>query len=174
MLILRLLLILCAISFILVQRVDIKVINDEKLTVKISLNLFAILLTEDKIKRIRFKKVRGIIRNFYGITRSFKFLIPRTDVMITEYESYSAIENEYNPTNPWHILAPSKFIISFLEANARSFEVNRICDRTVVLPIDKKHFDIYFHFSLLNMIISALILLYYIVKKQLKRVIKNV
>ena len=67
------------------------------------------------------------------------------------------------------ILKSTRYL--FLKSNVRLVKSRRNGDKA---DVNNSHIDILFHFSLLQLIISALILLYYIVKSKVKRVIKNV
>ena len=67
------------------------------------------------------------------------------------------------------ILKSTRYL--FLKSNVRLVKSRRNDDKA---DVNNSHIDILFHFSLLQLIISALILLYYIVKSKVKRVIKNV
>ena len=67
------------------------------------------------------------------------------------------------------ILKSTRYL--FLKSNVRLVKSRRNDDKA---EVNNSHIDILFHFSLLQLIISALILLYYIVKSKVKRVIKNV
>lgn len=114
----------------LLQRVDVRVIKNEKLTVKISFTFFALVLTEDADRKKTFKRIPRLLSNFKGVFKSLKFLLSKSEVSLFEKQQ------------------------KYYESEEK-------------LPL----FDISFHFSLIRMIISAMILLYYIVKNKVKRVI---
>ena len=67
------------------------------------------------------------------------------------------------------ILRSTKYLIAKSELSAL-----KIPFHSSFSPNGSISFDLIFHISLLQLIISALILLYYIVKNKVKRVIKNV
>ena len=127
--ILRLLLILFALSIILFQRVDVRVIRNERLTVKISFIFFAIVLIEDGRKRGYLKGTSRMLRNLGGLFHSLKFLFRKTDIVFPKADD----------------------------------NITKYDRKTPII-------DVTLHFSLVRLIISSFILLYYIIKKKIKRV----
>lgn len=130
MLLLRSILIISALLLILLQRVDVRITRCERITVKISFTVFALVLTEDKVGNPRPKSLFKYLRNAGAIFRSLKYLLAKTSVIFLR------------DTTPDTEKRPS--------------------------------FDVLFHFSLIRLIISLLILLYYIVRNKVRRLIKNV
>ena len=124
---LRLLLILSSLLFILFQRVDVRVTKRERLTVKISFNILALVLIDDGERSHYLWNMPKLFKGFKGIFRSIRYLLAKSRVR-------------------------------FGNTNAEAEE-------------NSPFVDISFHFSLLRLIISALILLYYKVKAKVKRVI---
>lgn len=171
MLITRLLLLLCALLFILLQGVDVKVIGGERLSLKISFNILALVLTEEEIKKLRPKGFGKILKNLGGILKSAKYLISHSIVTVTKIDNESPFIGD---DAPWLILTFGRLILDYLEANSRAFRTVFTDTSMTNNELGGYAFDISFHFSLLRMIISASILLYYIVKTKAKRVIKNV
>ena len=167
MLILRWLIAVSGLVFILLQRIDVKITRHAKPTVKISFNILALVLTEDNIKKTNLKRIRGLIRNLIGALKAFGYLISKSDVVIVRYER-NVDEAISSPINQARLIATSQFTTSYFDSKAKSLSfVNEN------KPKDTS-FDVSFHFSLFNLIISALIFLYYIVKNKVKRVLKHV
>ena len=158
MIVLRLLPIFVIVLFILFQRNSIRIIKCERLTVKINLNIFAITLTEEKIKRFRPAKALKSVKSIYRIIKSARYLISKSDFSVLTTESVT-----------------NQFLLSYLSANARSVQYSFIESNNRENDIGCKNaLDITARFSLVYLIISALIFLYYTVRNKLKRVIKNV
>ena len=67
------------------------------------------------------------------------------------------------------ILKSAKYL--FLKSDVKLVKTSENSDKS---DASDARIDLLFHFSLLQLIISALILLYYMVKSEVKRVIKNV
>ena len=127
---LRLLLIITTLLFILLQRIDVRVTKDEKLTVKISFIFFALLLIEEKDRKRRLWRFSKIRKRLKALFKSSKYLISRSDIILHRHYGKDDTQNYSKPI-----------------------------------------IDVSFHFSLFNLIISASILLYYIIKNEVKRVI---
>ena len=173
MILLRLLPLIYALLFILSRRIDVKVHKADELTVKVNFNIFALLLTEDKFKRIRIKSVSRFIKNAKHIYKPISYIITRSDVIFSRYMHLQNDNASLSVIKSAYAYASSHFLISYLSGNAKSFQLieweNLVQDQN-----DSTIFDINIHFSLLHLIISALLLLYYIVKNNLKRMLKNV
>ena len=173
MIVLRLLPLIYALLFILTRRIDVKVSKADELTVKISFNIFALLFTENKIKRARLKSITRIIKNARYNYKPISYLISKSNVVFSRYThlqddgtSLSVIKNAYT-------YASSQFLISYLSSTAKSFHLVEQ-EKFIQNKISNTVFDINIHFSLSHLIISAMLLLYYIVKNNLKKVMKNV
>ena len=67
--------------------------------------------------------------------------------------------------------ALEKAMYGFVKSDVKLVKTSESSDKS---DASDARIDLLFHFSLLQLIISALILLYYIVKNKAKRVIKNV
>lgn len=170
---LRLLPFIYALLFILSRKIDVKVHKGDELTVKINFNIFAIILKEDKIKRNSIKNLSRMIKNAKHTYKALKYIISKSDVTYYRY-AYPQYEDEtFFALKSVYTYASEQFLISYLSINAKSF---RLLERQN-LPkseADNSLFDINIHFSLLQLIISALLLLYYIVKNNIRRVLNNV
>lgn len=154
---LRLLPIFTAILFVLSSKYSVRITKGEKLTVKINFNIFAIVIYEDKTHKNRLKNLFKSFRRIKGAIRSAKYLISKSDVVI--FGSGKITD---------HILRV------YLEANAKRFRYKNTDSFYRSNLQNNGEMDIIASFSLTNLIISALIFLYYTVKAKLKRVIKNV
>ena len=94
--ILRLILILTAILFILLQRVDVKIIRREKLTVKISFNLFAVVLTDGGEKKKSISQKIRYLKNARSVYRAAKHLISKSNISLqrtTEINEKTAVNS---------------------------------------------------------------------------------
>ena len=172
MIFLRLLPILSALLFILSRRIDVRVTKAEELTVKISFNIFAIVLTEDKIKKRGLKKLSKLIKSRRSILKSADYLISKSNVRLYKFISTDpsvSVPLAYNAYRE----ASVYFISAYLERTARKFSFSAIRD-TDKNAQNQVKFNLLLHFPFSHLIISALIFLYYIVKNRVKRVLQNV
>lgn len=175
MIILQLLPILCLLLFIFLQSVSIKIETKDRLTVNINFNILAITLKEDEIKKRRITNIFKKMKVIPPIYKVLKLLISKSEVTVVRYiycESHEDTGEEIN-----HARGSTALVIfsSYLKSVSKSFSY---IEKKVFIDKDDtestSYFDLYLHVSFLNMIISALIFLYYIVKNKVKEVIKNV
>lgn len=169
---LQLMPIFCALLFAFTRGINLRVTKEYKLTVKINLNIFVIILTEEKIKKRGIKKAARLFKSFKNLVKPIKYLVSKTEVRIYRLpyliRSDIALESLYNLS----FLASLGVVFSYLENNAR---IVRFINRQKCNKDDyQAFFDLSLHFSLWNLIIFAFLFLYYTVKNKVKRVIKNV
>ena len=173
MMLLRLLPFIYALLFILTRRIDVKVHKAEELTVKVNFNIFALLFSEDKIKKISIKSMSRFLKNARHIYKPIRYIISKSDITFLRYE-YLLDETALHPVlKDTYAFASNQFLLLYLSSNAKSFRITERKNRVQDIN-NNTIFDINIHFSLSHLIISALLLLYYIVKNNLKRVLKNV
>ena len=170
--VLRLIPIFVTLLFILFQTVEIKVKMRSKLTVKINFNILAIVLYEDKRRKTRLKALFSLVSTISKFTKSIKYLISKSKVSVIIYPK----NDENNLSILRHIgsLASEQFLLSYLEANSKEFYATRSEYLPEKCSDSKTFFDVNLNLSFMHLIISALILLYYIIKSKAKEVIKNV
>ena len=170
MILFRLLPILFALLFILTRRVNIKVIKSNDLTVKINFNIFALVLSEDKIKKYGIKKFYNLIKNTKTLFKSFDYLISNSTVAIYDRMNF---DNHPIMFLSGCITATKWIFISYIKRISASFsyKTDRNYDR---LQENEYLMKIIIQFSFWRLIISALIFIYYIIKNSIKRVINNV
>lgn len=171
MILLRSLPLIYALLFILTRRIEVKVHKAKGLTVKINFNIFALVLKEEKIKKKSFKNIFRLIKNARHTYKSIDYLISKSGVELHRYvylpnENTQLIKTAYE-------YASIQFWISYLSANAKDFHLSDLKCASKDEYNDAL-FDMEIRFSFLYLIISALLLLYYIVKKNLKRMLKHV
>ena len=170
---LRLLPIICALLFILTRTANIRVIKSKETTVKINFNIIAIILHEEKFKSIRLRSVKGLIKKMRCIYRSIEYLLSKSTVVFCECNNNAADRSGIFPLHNIYTLATRQLALSYLKRSARRFaqaEHPDSCDFNGNLT----EYELKIYFSLWHLIISALILLYYIMKSKVKRVFKNV
>ena len=155
--------------FTFTRVINVRVTKSDTLTVRINLNIFAIILTEEKIKKSGFKKARRLIRSFKKILKPTEYLLSRTEIRVYKLPDSISDSSVFNTLYSLSRLTSISLIISYLEIHARliRFMNGQKNDMEIV-------FDFSLHFSPLSLIISALLFLYYTVKSKVKQVIKNV
>lgn len=173
MTILRLLLLTFALLFILTRRIDVNVYKTKELTVKINFNILALVLRENKSKKNLFKRIRRSIKSARHAYQFLDYIISKSEVVLYEYKTSN---NEYESSSALKIAysyISKQIITSYLENTAKKFQIsenvyqNQNIRNNVVLDLDIR-------FYLWHLIISALVLLYYMVKSSIKRLLKNV
>lgn len=174
MVILRLLPVSFVLLFILLQRVDVKVKTRDRLTVRIDLNIIAIILSEDKIKKKHLGRIPKLLKNLPIVYKVIKYLVAKSDVTVIEYNDplFDVEDDIFKNARRYAIY---QIVYSYLATNSKSFHFTE--NRVYSDEKDKEKtsdFDLIFRFSLFHLINSALLFLYYIVKNKAKRVIKNV
>lgn len=175
MLILRLLPISFALLFILLQRVDVKVKTNDRLTVRIDFNIIAIILSEDEIKKKHLGEIKKFIRNIPIIYKALRYLISKSEVIVIECTPNALSYAEEEIFKSIRRYAIYKIAYSYLATNSRSFHFAENQVYSHDNPGEKSSdFDVLFRFSLFHLINSALLFLYYIVKNKAKRVINHV
>ena len=173
MMVLRLLPIVFALLFILSRRIDVKVYKSNRLTVKINFNILALIIREGNNQKIRFKSLVRFIKNAKPSYRFLNYLISKSEVVLFEHEN-SRDENEDSSIfKTAYTYLSNQFIISYFERTAQKFRISKYEKRDISIG-NSTVFDLNIHFSLWHLIISALILLYYLAKERVGRLLKNV
>lgn len=170
---LRLLPIFFLLLFILTRRVDVRVIKNEAFIVKISFNILALVLTEDKVRRKNVRKITNLLRSFKVFLKSIDYLISKSTVNVFRCDFADADKKRFPILYSASFYASVQILIYYLTKNSK--KINYHDNQIFHTQESRRDFiDLSIHFSLWNMIISALLLLYYIVKNNVKRALKNV
>ena len=171
MVILQLLPIICALLFAFTQKIDIRVTKADNLTVKINLNIFAILLTEDKIQKKGIRRLSRIRKNLKSFLLAMDYLISKSEVRIYRLDISNTDLSVLSMLQSISRFASIGIAISYLEKNASSV---KFIDISPQYDENKTVLDFSIHFSLWSLIIFTSLFLYYRVKSKIKRVLKNV
>ena len=162
----------CALLFTITRIINIRVTKSDELTVKINFNIFAILLTEDKLKRNGFRKASKLIKSIKNIIKPIEYLMSKTEVRVyklpTSIQQGEILRTFYSLS----FITSFSFIFSYLENNSRCLRFIKLKDDSS--EYNATFFDFSFHFSIWNMIIFSFLFLYYTIRSKVKRVIKNV
>lgn len=173
--ILRFLPILFALLFILLQRVNIKVIMREELTVKINFNIIAIVFSQTDTAKPSPEDLINLCKNLRGIFTASKYLLSKSVVNIKFFKETTQTDTHSSIFSYVRTMAVKRVILAYLEANSKHFVFSeKALDDERKMEEGKTYFDLVIYFSLIHLINSALILLYYIIKNKAKRVINNV
>ena len=165
---LRLLPIFCTLLFTLTRKINVKVTKSDEITVKVNLNIFALVLTEEKIKKRTFRDIRKTIKRLKILYKPFEYLLSRSEVVIRRLDTSLANEPSAPMLYTTYIFASMQFLLSYLQRNAK--RVKFIETKTYASTF----LDLSFYFSFWNLIIFALLYLYYLLSSKIKRVMKNV
>ena len=157
MLVLRLFPIFVLVLFILFQKSSIRIVKSDLLTVKLNFNILALVFKDDDGKKIRPTRLIKSLRKYNGALKSVRYLISKSDFVIYDSESLTNL-----------------LIFLYLDANAKSVGFVDHAQNEISRDEIPSKIDITVYFSLIYLIISALIFLYYTVKNKIKRVLKNV
>lgn len=154
---------------IILQEADLRITYKDILRVRISLTIFAITFSKTHEENLSLAKSIKAIKNAPLLFKATKFAIKHTDVKVIELSRSARHSNSILAPIP--VIATASSILAYISANARSFSMpkdrnNSEAEQTAV--------DILFKTRVLSLIISAVIFLYYIAKRKIRRVIKNV
>lgn len=164
--------IFCILLFTFTRTIDIRVTKSEELTVKINLNIFAILLTEERIRKRGIQKATRLLRALKNLIRPFEYLLSKTEIRLYRLASPLTDSARSNALYTLPVLASLSLLVSYLERNARKVRFTN--SRKEDASREETFLDFSLHFSLWNLIIFTLLFLYYTVKSKVKRVIQNV
>ena len=128
-----------------------------------------------------------VLRSILILSALLLILLQRVDVRVTGSEKttvkisftiFALVLTEdkvgnLRPKSPFKLLRNAKGIFRSLKYLLAKTSVSVRRD-TESCADERPLFDVSFHFSLIRLIISLLILLYYIVRKKVRRLIKNV
>ena len=159
--------------FMLTRKVDARITKTDELLLKINFNIFALVLNEDKLKKKGIPNIQRTARNLKGILRSAEYLISKSKIVFFKHKISDLTQMNVPFLYSAYSHATVRLFISYLEKKSRKvvFHKDVIYDSK---ESSAPFIDLSIHFSLYHAIISALILLYYIVKNNVKRALKNV
>ena len=162
MFILRLIPVVTTLLFILLQEIDLRIIKREQLTVKINFNIFAlVLISEKKSRKGKFKK---LIKALPSIIKSANYLVSVSRITIRRFNE-AKMKGSVNLAG--NILSRT-LILSYLHSKAKSVIHLQKPENNDIVPTE---IDISLHFSIFDMINSALIFVYYNIKNKVRKVI---
>lgn len=142
----------------------------EKLTVKINLNILAIVLHENETRKIRLRDIISAFNKISYLSKPIKYLIGKSRVSIF-YHKKNDFPSLFSRISS---LAIEQFLLTYLSINSKSFCVTKTETSHIKNETNKIRFDACFIFSFIHLINSALILLYYFIRNKAKEVINNV
>ena len=171
MVFLQLLPIICALLFAFTRKIDIRVTKTDKLTVKINLNIFAVILTEEKIRKRGIRKLSRMRKSLKSFLIATEYLVSKSEIRIYEFHPSTDDFRVSSVLQSLSLFASFGIALSYLKKNACSV---RFPSKTTPTCQNNTTLDFSIHFSLLNLIIFTSLFLYYRVKSKIKRVLKNV
>lgn len=171
MVFLQLLPIFCALLFTFTRKIDIRVTKTDNFTVKINLNIFAILLTEDKIQKNGIRKLSRIRKSLKSFLLAIEYLISKSEIIVYELHTSNDDSSVSSVLQSISLFASVGIVLSYLEKNASSV---KFLSKTTPGYQNKTALDFSMHFSLWSLFIFTFLFLYYRVKSKIKRVLKNV
>lgn len=171
MVILQLLPIICALLFAFTRKIDIRVTKADNLTVKINLNIFAILLTEDKIQKKGIRRLSRIRKNLKSFLLAMDYLISKSEIRIYEFNPSNDDFSVLSVLQSISLFASFSIALSYFKKNSGAV---KFPTQTAPTYQSNTALDFSIHFSLWILIIFTSLFLYYKVKSKIKRVLKNV
>ena len=173
MIVLRLMTITVTLLFILFQKIDVKIKTRDELSIKINLNIIAIVLYESKKK---YNHVRDIFRTLNKLPiflKSIKYLLTKSNVTLVLYKKPVL---SYSPSLIAHIgsTLAEQLVISYLIANSKSLRTVTVSSTHVKSLKNTDYLEAFISFTFIHFIISSMFLLFGIAKNKVKEVIKYV
>ena len=156
---------------IILQEADIRITYKDRLKVRISLTIFAITFFSRDNYRLSPRKAIKAIKGIPLLLKSAKFALKRSDAKVLEFAGTSNVTTSDKVFASIPLLISISSLIAYIRANAKSFNNDN-------KQVDTKNYttsiDILFKTRAINLIISAIIFLYYMVKRKIRRTIRNV
>ena len=156
---------------IILQEANLKITYKDNLRVRISFTIFAITFSSSKYDKRSLNKTLKALKAIPLLLKASSFALKRSDVNVIKLSraSHPSISDTFLIAIP--ILISASSILAFISANARSFNIP---DDQGNIEGETQEVDILFKTRVLYLIISALLFLYYILKRKIRRAIKNV
>ena len=156
---------------IILQEADLRITYKDILRVRISLTILAITFSRTHEKNLSLAKSIKAIKNIPLLFKATKFALKRADVKVIELSraTHHSTANTILAAIP--VIATISSILAYISTNARSFSIPTNQDKS---ESDRDAVDILFKTRVMSLIISAMIFLYYIAKRKIRRAIKNV
>ena len=156
---------------IILQVADLRITYKEDFRVRISFTIFAFTFLNKRGKKISLNQTIKAVKNTPLLLKAAKRALKRSDVKVIELScaSHPSISDTLFASIP--ILISASSILAYISANAASFSIPEDQGN---IESDTQAVDILFKTRVLNLIISVLIFLYYILKRKIRRAIKNV
>lgn len=164
MIILQQICILLAFLWILLQKINIRIILSENTEITINLPILSIAFITDKKQKSVIKRNLKLVKNLSVLLKSFKFILKKSQVYVNILQSSN--QSFITQRIPFFVTFPIAY--AYLNNTAKSVYYSN------KKSYNGAFFDISFHFTLIFMIILPLVFLYYKVKNKVGRVIKNV
>lgn len=159
-----------ALMIILLQKVDFRIAYTNGLSVEISFTIFSLSFYDSEESRLPLLKSLKTARNIPILFRSLRFLLRHSavNVLNISHNETDTVAGTVFRTIPF--LISTSAIIAYISTNAANFSMKQHNN------FDKNElsFDILFKTRAANLIISAMLFLYYILKRKIRRVIRNV
>ena len=170
MIVVRMLPLILLFLWIVLQRIDVRIIRQNTVTVQISFPILRITFKDLTAPKRNLRKIVKLMKNFPFTLKTFAYLTRKSRVIIHGTTILSA------PSTPTEILRKIPHFISsnslyaYLNSNAKStVYIKRSYDSEFDADI-----DIVLQTELIYLIISPLLFLYYKISNKARRMIKSV
>lgn len=162
---------LLALLLMILQQSELRIIYGNGIKLRVSLTIFAINFSENSDTSLSFSKTLRAATYLPLILKSSKYLFKRADVRV--YKISRALKS--NVADALFVSLPlfisTASLLAYLRSNALSV---RVLQNDDIAPTENLEIDIAFKTRVIDLIISSLIFLYYVLKRKIRRAVKSV
>ena len=161
-----------ALILMLLQKIDIRIIQARETAVKIDFSLLSIKLIYSKSQKKKLKKITRLAKRLPILIKLTGYIVSKSEVTVFDTPLTAAL---YAPTSilkSISLLVSRPVVYTYLNNTARS--VSYINSPVLNDQDSAPNLNISLRFRLIFVIISPLVLLYYILKSKIGGIIKSV
>ncbi len=150
---------------ILFQQISLRIVQDHTLKIKIAFSIFSIKITKQLKSAINIKKIKFIVHNISSVVKSAKYLIGKSRILFLS----DRLVHKDNRTTYTHLRAHFCNVDSGITEDIETIAGSQ-CPQELISKFRKNKFSwIFFKTRLIYLIISLIILLYYMLMEKARR-----